>query len=117
MNNEETVLFYLGIAFAILLPFGILKYIVREKYAASVYQHPEIKQRIFGYQKKLVPLLRIFLWLSPLYLIVLPWLLSKYASLNGMTVFACMVLMVANVFVEYRFREWLHQYLEKPNTA
>lgn len=117
MYSSETAFFYFGIGLAILLPFGILKYIIREKIAASVYQHPEAKNRILGYERGLVPLLRIILWLSPLYLILLPLLLSEYSGLNRITVFACMMLMVANVFMEYHFRKWLYQYLTKLGLA
>jgi hypothetical protein len=112
MNNGEKVLLYFSIGFAILLPFGILKYIAREKLAASAYQHPEVKRKMLRYLKRLVPLLRIFLLLSPVYLILVPWLLSEYSDLRGVTVFSCMALMLTNVFVEYRFREWLYHYLE-----
>ncbi len=110
--TEETFFIYLSIGLAILLPFGIQKYIARQKYATSVYQRLDVKQRMLGYHKILVPLMRVFLLLSPLYLIFIPWLFSKYTNLSGFIVFVCMVLMVSNAFLEYRFRQWLFQYLE-----
>ncbi len=111
MKSLETAFFYIAIGLAILLPFGILKYTLREKYAASIYRHPEAKRRILGSRRWLVPLLRIFLWLSPLYLILIPLLLYEYSDQNGITAFACMALIIANVFVEYRFQKWLYLYL------
>ena len=115
MFNSETAFFYFGIGLAIFLLYGILKYIIREKLAAQVSQNPEAKKRILGNERMLIPLLRIMIWLSPIYLILFPLLLSKYSGLNGLTIFACMTLMVANVFLEYRFRKWLYQYLLKPD--
>ena len=113
MIDLDTTFFYIGVVFAILLPFGILKYIFREKLVVSMYQQPEAIKRDLGYQRRFVPFLRIFLWLSPLYLFLVPWFLYKYSGGNGITIFASSALMTANIYVEYRFRKWLYQYLEK----
>ncbi len=111
MNATGNMIFYINIGLAILLLFGILKYLIREKYAASIYNTPDAKQKIFEFTKKINSLLRIFLWLTPLYLILLPWLISNFTDLNWIDVFICMALICANVLFIYLFRKWLYQYL------
>jgi hypothetical protein len=117
MNATGNVFFYFSIGLAILLLFGILKYLIREKYAASIYSTPETKQKILESSKKMISLLRIFLWLSPVCLILLPWRISNFTDQNWIIVFICMALICVNVFVEYLFRKWLYQYLSKPDIA
>jgi hypothetical protein len=117
MNATGNVFIFLSIGLAILALFGILNYLLREKYAASINKNPEAKQKILESSKQMISLLRIFLWLSPLYLILLPWLISNFTDLNWIFVFICMALISVNVFVEYLFRKWLYQYLLKPEIA
>jgi hypothetical protein len=115
MNQADAFFKYLSIGFAIVLLFGMIKYLAREKFAAVYASSPAAKIGFLKGQKLIISLSRIFLWLSPLYLFLLPWLLSTYSNLNGVVVFVCMILMVANVLVEFLFRKYLVQYLSKSN--
>ena len=117
MNPTDNLFIYLSIGLAILLLFGIMKYIIREKYAASIYKTPETKQKILESSKKMISLLRIFLWLSPLYLIFLPWLISNFTDLNWIFVFISMALIYANVLIEYFFQKWRYQHLISLDSA
>jgi len=113
MDQADAFLKYLSVGLAILLLFGMIKYIAREKFSAAYATSRDAKNRFLKGQKLIISLLRFFLWLSPLYIFLVPWLLSEYSDLNGAVVFACMVLMVANALVEFLLRRYLFQYLNK----
>ncbi len=113
----DKIFIYLTVAFALFLPLGIFIYYRREKVAASVKHNAKTNIKIIVLYKKAVSILRLLLWISPFYLILVPWAFSKYLDVNGIIVFACMVLMFANVLVEYLYLKWISQYLSKPDPA
>lgn len=127
MNNIWNVLIHIfGICEAILLPLYILQYVFREKYMvkfslkryrAAFYQHPEKKEKIINSTKQLISLFRFMLWLSPFYVIFVPWAIAKYSDLNGFGLFPIMAMLFALVYVEYHYVKWLYNYLIRLDNA
>jgi hypothetical protein len=101
MDNLEKAFLFLAIAFTIIFYYGLVIYIFREKLSTTRKQPGNINPKMIENIKRLISLFKIFLWSSPIYLIFVPWALSKYLDINGFIVFACMALMFTNPLITY----------------
>lgn len=114
MNGLETAFFYLAIALAIYLPFSLLMFAFRERYALIL-----IKRQKQGVDKllKYIPTLiwsfRTLTWGSLLCLAVVPVALYYYLEVGLSITFTYFALMFANTFVIYHLEKWLYQFLTK----
>ena len=117
MDFLEKGFLYLAIGSAILLPFSIVLYTLREKRAIAIKRRAETNPKFIKKLKQIVTNFRFLLWLSPFYLIFAPWAMSKYLDINGIIIFASMALMFANIFIQYIHNKWLYQYLTMPDIA
>lgn len=104
---------YPSVGLVLILLVALLRYIVREKYAQSFSKLPDsARERLFQADRVVVQLFRIFLWLSPLYLVIVPLIIFFVDKRNFLVATICMVLLVVTVGQEYLFRKWLINYLE-----
>ncbi len=104
---------YLAIASAIMLVYGITIYILREKLSTARKQPVDLNLKIIESVKRAISLLKVFLWLSLLFVIIVPWVCSKHLNINGIIVFACMALIEANALINYINQKWYYQFLLK----
>ena len=107
--------YFLCISFGLILIllFAIVRYLYREKYAASFSKLPDARrERLVQSDRALVQVFRIFLWLSPLYLIIVPLIFFFFDKESFLVVTICMALLVVTVSQEYLFRKWLINYME-----
>jgi hypothetical protein len=103
--NISSFFDYLLIGFAILLPMGVLKYLIREKYAQQLLAGSEVQRlKVLKSTATLLKMLKWFLYLSPL---ILPYGLYKYAQADLLRTSSLTVLLVVTVGLEYLFRKWL----------
>ena len=110
----NSILSILIVLFAILIGFGFVKYALREKYADSVLQQrSNERENVFRSAQRSFKYLRIFLWLFPLYVIVLPLLLYTYSEVNLWVGIISMLLVVVGAYQEYVFKKWLLSYFER----
>jgi hypothetical protein len=108
---------YLAIGSAILLPFSIVLYTLREKRAVAIKRRAETNPKLIRILKRQVTNFHFLLWLSPIYLIFVPWAMSKYLDINGIIIFASIALLFVNIFIQYIHNKWLYQYLTKSDIA
>ncbi len=109
----SSLFLYPSIALALILLVAILRYIVREKYAQSFFKLSDsARARLVRADRVVVQVFRIFLWLSPLYLVIVPLIVYFYDKNNFFIVTICVVLLVVTIGQEYLFRKWLINYLE-----
>jgi hypothetical protein len=114
MNDFEIVIFYLTIGMAILLPFGLLKFALRERYAqVLIKRQTQGVDKLLKYTPSLAWYLRMLAWLSLLCLPVVAVAFYYYLEVRLSITFTFLALMFATLFVEYRFQKWLYQSLTK----
>jgi hypothetical protein len=112
LNDLETAFFYIAIGLAILLPFSLLKFALRERYArVLIKRQSQGVDKLLRYTPLLAWNLRMLTWMSLLCLAVVPVALYYYLEVNLSITFALFALMFTTVFVEYRFQKWLYQFL------
>ena len=111
MDNLEKFFLFYSIAAIIGLLYGLTLYILREKLSRRRKHPGNIDSKLIENTKRMISLLRIFLWSSPIYLIFVPWIVSTYLDINGYIVFAVMALMVANALILYLNQKWYYLYL------
>jgi len=110
--NTGTWLDYFLIALAILLPFGVIKYLIREKYAQQVLLLGEgDRGRLLKSSAWITKWTKLFLYISPLILIILPYSLYQSDGFNLLKSIALSVLLLITVGLEYMFHKWLCNYL------
>jgi hypothetical protein len=110
--NTETWLDYFLVAFATLLPFGVIKYLIREKYARQVLLRNQTeKERVVKSSALILKLTRLFLVSSPLILIYLAPDLYKDSGVDLLRSIALSVLLLITVGLEYMFHKWLQYHL------
>jgi hypothetical protein len=103
---------YSLIAYAILIPMGVLKYMIREIYARQLQDQSEAyRLRVFKSTAFLLKWTKLFLYLSPLMLIILPYNYYKYEQVDLLTTITFTVLLIVTVALEYLFRKWLNNHL------
>ena len=102
-----------SIGFTFILLAGAVRYIFRKKYAESMANLPvSNKSRIIKTDKRLVGIFKIFLWLSPLYLIILPLVCFLFVKEVFLPISITVYLLIATILQEYLFRKWLVNQLE-----
>ena len=95
------------------LPIIILRDIFKEKYAEAIYKLPQAgRERLIKTDKRLLPIFRTLIWLTPFYLIFVPLAVFFYLREDFQVVTICMVLFVILILQEYLFRKWFVTYLE-----
>jgi len=100
--NTGTWLDYFLIALAILLPFGVIKYLIREKYAQQVLLLGEgDRGRLLKSSAWITKWTKLFLYISPLILIILPYSLYQSDGFNLLKSIALSVLLLITVGLEY----------------
>jgi VIT1/CCC1 family predicted Fe2+/Mn2+ transporter len=110
--STASLITYLLIALAILLPMGVLKYLIREKYARQVLEQSETyRRRVSKSNDYILKWGKLFLYLFPVIMIVLPYFLYRYDQVDLLISIIFMVLMYANFVLEYFYRRWLSNYL------
>jgi hypothetical protein len=110
--NYTTVIDYLTIAMALLLPFGVVKYLIREKYAQQVLLRTDVeKTRAIKSNAAVLKLTRLTMVITPLILILFPFASHRYAQVDLLRTITLTVLMMVTVGLEYMFRKWLHNRL------
>lgn len=112
MSDIETLFTYGAIGFAILLPFGLIKFAMRKRYIRELLERKAQGVDILVRQRSFIArYLGFVTWLSLLFVIAVPWSLSRTLGVNFSKSFACMALMFVNVLLEYNFQKSLYQSL------
>jgi hypothetical protein len=110
--NTDTWLDFFLVALAILLPFGVIKYLIREKYARQVLLRNQTeKERVVKSSALILKFTRLFMVSSPLILIILSYDLYKNSGVDLLRSIGLSVLLLISVGLEYMFHKWLHNYL------
>ena len=111
--TSSTAFLCLSVGLILVLLFALFRYFSREKYAQSFSRMPDsAKERLVKSDRMLIQVFRIFLWFSPLYLIVVPLVLFFIDKESFLAAAICMALLVVAIWQEYLFRKWLINYLE-----
>lgn len=111
MNNVTLIYIFL-IGFGILLPFGVVKFLIREKYAQQVLLRNETdKAKALSSNAAMLKLLKLFLYASPLIVLMLPYLLSMDGSVDLLRSITLTVLLLVTIGLEYLFQRWLYHRL------
>jgi hypothetical protein len=111
--NSSTYLSCLSIGCILILLFAVFRFIFREKYAEGLSRlRGARRERLLKTDRTLIDYFRILLWLSPVYLIVLPIALFFYEREVFPIATISMVLFVGMILQEYLFRKWLIKYME-----
>jgi hypothetical protein len=106
--TNDTLMNILLIGFGIILPFGVVKFLIREKYAQQVLLRNETdKARTMKSNATLLRLLKLFLYVSLLVVIVLPYALSMGDQVDLLRSITLTVLMLVTIGLEYIFQKWL----------
>ncbi len=117
MNNVTLINIFL-IGFGILLPFGAVKFLIREKYAQQVLIRNETdKARTMKSNATLLRLLKLFLYASPLIVIILPYALSMDGQVDLLRSITLTVLMLVTIGLEYIFQRWLYHRLRSETSS
>lgn len=103
--NLTYFLIFLTIGLAVLLPFGLLKYRLREKYIEEVLQKlPEGRRnRMYALNKRIITLSNILFWMAPLALIVIPYPLFTFFGINSFLAISFVVLIYITLVIEYLY--------------
>ena len=102
-----------SVGLILVLLFTLFRYFGREKYAQSFSRMPDlVRERLVKTDRVLIQAFRIFLWFSPLPLIVVPLALFFVDKESVFAAAICMALLVVAIWQEYLFRKWLINYLE-----
>lgn len=110
--KTDTLLDLFLIGFAILLPFGAVKYLIREKYAREVLLRNDAdRQRVIKSSARITKWAKLFLYISPLIFIILPYSFYQSDGFNLLKSIALSVLLLISVGLEYMFHKWLRNYL------
>ena len=110
--NTGTWLDLFLVGLAILLPFGVIKYLIREKYARQVLLRGEVdRRRLLKSSAWITKWTKLFLYISPLTLIILPYSFYQSDGFNLLKSIALSVLLLITVGLEYMFHKWLRNYL------
>jgi len=124
MNSIISAYFLcLSIGMVLVLLFAIFRFIYREKYAEGFLKLPDkSRERFVKSDRLLVKLFKIFLWLSPFYLVFVPFALFLYLRQFFLATLITVLLLFIVVLQEYLFRNWLIKYVEirtasRPNLA
>jgi small-conductance mechanosensitive channel len=103
----------LSVGLVVFLGFALFRYIYRERYAEAFLRLPDgNRERFIKLEKRMVYLFRIVLWLSPIYLIVLPLSMFFYLREAFLATTVSMILFCVTLLQEYSLRKWLIGYLE-----
>jgi cobalamin synthase len=113
MNLSLSSFFFCpSVVFVVFLLFAIWRFFYREKYALSFSKLPDAnKERFVKSEQNLAKLFRTSLWLTPLYLVILPLVLYIYSRDIFLVATVCMILLVAVLWEEYSFHKWLFIHL------
>ena len=107
--TNDTLMNILLIGFGITLPFGVVKFLIREKYAQQVLLRNETdKARTMKSNATLLRLLKLFLYISPLVVIILPYALSMDGQVDLLRSITLTVLLLVTIGLEYMFQKWLY---------
>jgi small-conductance mechanosensitive channel len=119
MNSIISAYFLcLSIGMVLVLLFAIFRFIYREKYAESFLKLPdESRERLIKSDRLLVKVFKIFLWLSPFYLVFVPFALFLYLRQFFLATLITVLLLFIVVLQEYLFRNWLIKYVEIKATS
>ena len=111
MNNATLLNIFL-IGFGIILPFGAVKFLIREKYAQQVLLRNESdRARTSKSNAAMLRWLKLFLYASPLILIILPYALHQDGRNDLLRSITLTVLMLVTIGLEYMFHRWLYHRL------
>ena len=114
--NQSSFFTILVIAFAILIPLGGLKYRLRHRFAQELLQGDAQKRLAIQKTSGLtVRWLRWFIYISPVLMVAIPYVLYKDLEVKLPVAIAGTVLMLGNIFLEYLFRKWLYNRLQSNN--
>ena len=104
----------LSIGCALFLILGIFRFLFRKSYAKNLVEKLPAanRERLIRVDKSIVLSLKIVLWLSPVYLILLPISCFFFFPDLFMVATVCMSLFFAVVLSELLMRRWLLSQLE-----
>jgi hypothetical protein len=114
-NHMETILWiFITVEGAVAL-WGIGLLFFRRKYAEQLSSLPEQRvQAVLGSSRKMVKVIRILFWLSPIYLVLVPLVICyTFGGKWFVLALTIMALMYLLVLPEYTFRKRLLRYFSK----
>ena len=88
--------------------YGAFLLILRQK-VLQTFSHypPETRMLILSTSTKLIWIFRIMLWLTPIYIFVIPYLLFIYLDFELLQTTLLFALILANVIEHFIYRKWL----------
>jgi hypothetical protein len=118
MTLMNISLLSISLLLMLVLIFAVFRFVFRERYARGFSQMPGAsRDRLLQADRRLMVVFKVLLWLSPLYVIVIPLLLFYVERDSFLAVTICMVLLVITVLQEYLFRKWLANYMNSLEAA
>jgi hypothetical protein len=96
---------------------GIVKYFARDRYVPKLYELPtEKKTRLLKLNMLRIKIYKIFFWASPLYLIVIPFLIYKYQQTEFFHMTVLQILMYIGILEDFLYRKFLAEKLKEYQT-
>jgi hypothetical protein len=108
----------ISIFFIFELILGVFSYIYREKHVAAFLKLPDAnRERLIKAYKNSAKALKAALWLSPIYLLLIPATFVYFLRDRFIVSVICTVLFVIIILYEYLYRKWLINRLESKDQA
>jgi len=113
-NSFNSYLKVWSICSIIILIFRIIPIISKEKYANVLMKAPEEQfNRILRLRTLLLKLLKLFLWLSPLYLIFITLAVHLYVpGVDLIILIGAVIVLELMILVEFLYTRWLLSYFK-----
>ena len=112
LMTTGTLINIILIGFGIVLPLGVVKYLIREKIAQEVMlRNANDRARTEKSNAAMLKLLKLFLYVSPLIVIIIPYVFYKDDQVGLLRSITLTVLLLVTVVLEYVFQKWLYKRL------
>lgn len=114
MLDMDKYFLYLVLAFAVLLPLNIMKYVRREVFVQKLLRrNHNDKNKILKSSSYIFRIIRFLLWMSLICILLVPPICTAYLGMNFWITFSFYGLQSGWLYNEYRFQIWLKQYLDR----
>jgi hypothetical protein len=110
-DKAVRILTYLS---AILIIYGAVLYFFRPKYLKAISKRPiEAKKRLQKSSLAIIRIIRLFIFMSPIYILVIPFLFHFFIGINLPWMIALYSLLCFNVIEILIDQKWIAQQLTK----
>jgi len=99
---------FVSVSLALFAIYGAILYAFRHRALQAIARLPIEKRKIFhATSLRLVGVIRISLWLAPIYVIIVPYILFTYLDIDFLQTVVLFALIYLNLLEIFFYRKWL----------